>query len=150
MSSNPAAHGGEHPIRGPAEALGLIREVMSTPLRAETIAVILYPGSRSTTVISVPNTPALDTVVDVVEVVAATAAQALGSVQLVIATGRPGGGIDHLDPQRWYCIDHAATRHGIVLLDWFVVCPRIHQPRLLAGELSRWPDGHRTHGAQPG
>lgn len=148
ISTDPDGH--DHPIRGPAAALGLIREVMSSPLRAETIAIIVHPGTRATTVVSVPNTIAPDAVIEVVEVVASTAARALGAVRLVIATGRPGGGIDHLDPERWYRIDRAAADHGIVLLDWFVVCPRVHQPRLLAGELSRWPDARHGPGAVRG
>jgi hypothetical protein len=129
------------PIRSAADARSLLAKAISHPLRDETVAFLLDDAGYGGTIFVVAGTDRPEQVLDVVEHLAA-AGRASGMVSsLVVASVRPGGGLEPGDVDHWFDASEIAEEHGVELLEWFVygtegfVCPRD-----LLGEPGRWPE----------
>lgn len=119
-------------------ALALLRTVIATPRRAETIAVLLDEQRRGISLFVVNGTTAGDAVLDVVDVIGAAAEVDDLLRSIVLATVRPGGGVEPADVDRWLGASAALDRRGVELVEWFVVGDVIECPRDLLGAPPRW------------
>ncbi len=58
----------------------------------------------------------------------------------MLATVRPGGGVEAGDIDRWFDASEIVEGHGLVLIEWFVFgADGVASPRDLLGEAQRWP-----------
>lgn len=151
MSKFCAAHrtprAGIDPILGPRRALEVIRLALSAPVRDETIALLLDRERRGRTVMVIDGTGADDDVVEVVERLAELLAGHDDGGALVIASVRPGRGLNAEDGDRWLEAADVAEQAGVELVEWFVLEVRpaaegddviAWSPRDLLAEPPRW------------
>ena len=142
MSSNCAAHrlprAGIDPIDSEFTALLMVWHMMTWPTRAETIALLLDDQRRGISVLVVGGTDHPDALFDVVDLVAESGGhgEALGAA--VLASVRPGEGLDPGDVDRWLESSDVLADRGVELLEWFVVGRDICCPRDQLGEPPRW------------
>ena len=128
-------------IADPDTALALLGVVIASSRRAETIAVLLDAHRRGVTVFVVDGTTTADAVFDVVDAVGAAAGAGDVLRGVVLASVRPGGGIEPDDLDRWLDASDRLDRRGVELVEWFVIGgDRITCPRDLLGERPRWPE----------
>ncbi|MFZ8999083.1 MAG: hypothetical protein ACO3D0_12020 [Ilumatobacteraceae bacterium] len=154
------------PIDREATALALLRAVVAHPSRHETIVVLLDGVRRGVSIVVVDGTIDPDDVVRSVEVVAEAVSMAVARHDtypvhesaigaLVVASVRPDP-IDHLDDlldaDRWLHLDEITERHGIELVEWFVLqgdgVDLISRPRELLDERPRWSPTRRHGGVR--
>ncbi len=129
---------GVDPIDSELVGFSMIAQVLARPLRAETIALLLDDRRRGISVLVVNGTDRPEALFDVVDLVApADRHQAeLGAV--VLATVRPGGGVDDADVDRWLEASDVLGDRGVELVEWFVIGAGVACPRDLLGEPPRW------------
>lgn len=128
------------PVRNAADALSLLSKAISHPLRDETIAFLLDDAGYGSTIFVVSGTDRPEQVLDVVEHLASAGRTSGLLSALVIASVRPGGGIEPGDIDRWFDASEIAETHGVQLLEWFVYgADGFSCPRDLLGEAQRWP-----------
>jgi hypothetical protein len=132
------------PITDSADALALIRRVLATPARPETIVVVVDDAHRGLGLVSVSGTTEPDQVVTVVECLAQPAAFDGEAGGLIVASVRPGGGVEPGDVDRWFEMSDLSDAAGLELVEWFVVGRSISCPRDLVGAPPRWPGGARS------
>jgi hypothetical protein len=127
------------PIRTAAEARALLETAISRPLRDETVAFLLDDAGHGRTIFVVAGTDRPESVLDVVEHLAAAGRISGLLSALVLASVRPGGGIVPGDIDRWFDASEIAQDHGVQLLEWFIYGPQgFTCPRDLLGEAERW------------
>ena len=134
---------GVDPVDTAAAALSVIRLAMAQPLRPETIVLVLDGDRRGRTVVVVDGTDEADAVLEVVERLAGSIAEAGHDAALVVATVRPGGSPLPGDDDRWLEASELAEEVGVELLEWFVIVDDTGAaaawcPRDLLGEPPRW------------
>jgi hypothetical protein len=128
------------PIRTAADARSLIATAITHPLRDETVAFLLDDAGYGSTIIIVAGTDRPDQLLDVVEHLAVAGGCSGTFTSLVVASVRPGGGLEPGDVDRWFDASDLAEEHGVELLEWFVYDGyRFERPRELIGERERWP-----------
>lgn len=112
------------PLTGPDEALRIVLAAASDPPRAETIAVLLDGAHRGLSPCVVcDGASSASQVIELGELIAVVGAQepALGAV--VLASARPGRGIEVAadDEAAFYGLRHDMADGGVDLLDWFLL-----------------------------
>jgi hypothetical protein len=112
------------PLTGPEEALRIVLAAASDPPRAETIAVLLDGAHRGLSPCVVcDGASSARQVVELGELLVAVAVRepALGAV--VLASARPGRGIELAadDEAAFYDLRHDMADIGVDLLDWFLL-----------------------------
>lgn len=132
---------GVDPIDDPGTALALVRATMASPMRHETMAVLLDDRRRGVAVFTVDRTTRPDAVLEVTEVVCHTATYGdlrghLGA--LILVSVRPGEGERFDDLDRWIEVSSRCDEVGIDLVEWFVVGDAVSCPRTLLGAPARW------------
>ena len=127
------------PIRDDASARRLLDLAVRPPFADETVCVPLDAAGRGSVITVVSDTGHPEALPRVVEVVAlAVAGSPLD--HLLVASVRPCGGLRPDDAARWADIDAIAARHGVRLVEWYVVGPHgTTCPRVLLGQPPRWP-----------
>ena len=126
------------PIDSPATALSMVSVLMSRPPRHETIVIPLDDQRRGLSVVVVADTVEPDSFFDILDIVGLAAAGNDEISALVVATVRPGGGIDEGDVDRWLEGSALLDDRGIELVEWFIVGDDVCSPRDLLGERPRW------------
>lgn len=126
------------PIDSPLVAMSAISALMGRPPRSETIVVALDDQRCGSAVIVVTGTDAPDSFIDVIDVVARSAGNRDSIAAAVVASVRPGGGIDARDIDRWLEASAMLDERGVELVEWFVVGDEVCCPRDLLGERPRW------------
>jgi hypothetical protein len=121
-------------------ALSTIFGAAHQPARSEVIVVLLTPDFVGHTVLVVDGTRSPDAVVEVIELVVETAAEAGRELALVVASMRPGESPLPGDVDRWTELSDLAETHGCELVEWFVISDRVAWcPRDFLVEPPRWP-----------
>jgi phosphoribosylpyrophosphate synthetase len=121
-------------------ALAVIGTSIHQPQRAEVIVLLLDVDLRGRTVVIVDGTESPDAVIEVVELLAESAAEAERPVSFVVAAVRPGYGPLPGDADRWLELSEIAETHGCELVEWFVLSDEVAWcPRDLLAEPPRWP-----------
>lgn len=123
----------------PYRALGVLIGAMDPCLRAETIVVRLDRQRRGHSIVVVAGTDDPDSFTGIVDRLATDRTGDEPADTLVVATVRPGGGIDDADLGRWSDADERCREVGVDLVEWFVFGSSISCPRELCGVSSRWP-----------
>ncbi len=139
-------------IDSAAVAFSMIAHLAARPSRSETIALLLDRQHRGISVLVVSGTREPDAMFDVLDAIVHGArtggadddgggdrnggGAALGG--LVLASVRPGGGVEPGDLDRWLEASDLLALHDAVLLEWFVVGNQVTCPRDLLGEPPRW------------
>ncbi len=118
----------------------LVTSMMSTPMRHETITVLLDHEHRGITVFRVLEDPDArpDAIFDVAEVIVGGAHLRDHVGAVIMASIRPGGSDELDDAERWLSLDDQFESAGIELVEWFVVGRRISCPRSLVGDPARF------------
>lgn len=129
---------GIDPIDSHELALLTIASSTSSPPRPETIVVLLDDARRGSTIVVVSGTVRHDAVLEVVECIGEAAVGDGRASAAIIASVRPGGGLDAGDVDRWLELSDIADTYGIELVEWFVVGRAVVCPRDLLGEAPRW------------
>ncbi len=110
------------------------------PQRDEVIALLLAPDYVGHTVVVVDGTMSPDAVIEVMELIGESAAEAGREHALVLASVRPGLGPLPGDVDRWQELSDMAETCGCELLEWFVVSDGVAWcPRDFLVEPPRWP-----------
>ena len=131
-------------IDSAAAALAVIRLVVHQPLQPEVIVLVLDADRRGRTVVLVDGTDEPDSVLEVVERIAESAADSELGAALVVASVRPGSGPLDGDDERWLEACDLADGVGVELLEWFVISDDTGPttawcPRDLLADPPRWP-----------
>jgi hypothetical protein len=139
--SLPRAH--IDPIDSAAAAWALIDNAIARPLRHEVIAILLDAERRGHAIVVVSDTHARNSIHDVADVIAHTAAQDIDLGAVVLASVRPDADPDPDDVDRGLEISNHLADASDELLDWFIVggcadVDSIRCPRDLLGEPPRW------------
>jgi hypothetical protein len=122
-------------------ALAVVTTAMHRPQRSEVIALILDTDYEGHTVVVVDGTESPDAVIDVIEMLAESAAEADRPSCFVLTSVRPDYGPLPGDADRWLEISELAESRGCELLEWFVVNGDVAWcPRDLLAEPPRWPE----------
>jgi DNA repair protein RadC len=121
-----------------ATALALLHAMMASPPRSETIAILLDAERRGISVFVVNGTTAADAVLDVIEVIGAATHVDDVLDGVVLASVRPGGGVEPGDIDRWLGASDTLERRGVELVEWFVIGRAVECPRDLLGAPPRW------------
>jgi len=137
----PLPRAGIDPIDDPHTALGVVLRAFHVPPIHETVAVLLDPERRGMCVAVVSDTDPPDREVDVVECFANIAAESGRVGALIIASSRPGGGLEPADLDRWMEMNELTSAVGVELVEWFVVGASHALPRELLGDPPRWGAG---------
>ena len=109
-------------------ALGAIFAAAHDPAQPEVIALLLTPDYRGHTILVVNDARSPDAVVEVMELVAETAANAGREHAIVLASVRTGHGPLPGDVDRWTELSDLAEGHGCELLEWFVITDGVAAP----------------------
>ena len=121
-------------------AVERLLSVAYQPPRPEVVVLLLTPDFLMHAVVIVDDTRSPDAVVEVIEFVAESAAQAGREEMLVVASIRPGDGPLPGDVDRWIELSDLADSHGCELLEWFVISDGVAWcPRDFLIEPPRWP-----------
>ena len=127
-------------VRSSAAARRLLRPLVGSPPQAQTLAFLLDHRWVGGVIVAVDHTHLPEHLLGVVEVMSMAGSRTPPASSLVVATVRPGHDLLDDDAALWQQASHLASRHGIVLVEWFVVGPNgFHRPRELTGEAPRWP-----------
>ena len=127
------------PVRCAADALRVVRLALTLPPQPETLAFLLDDQGVGGVITLVSGTTDPDAVLAVTECLARAAQVVPRAVALVLATVRPGGGVEPGDVDRWLEASHLAAQCDIVLFEWFVIGSLgVSCPRDLLGEPERW------------
>lgn len=129
---------GVDPIRDPATALRVVRLAMHHPPVDQVVAVLLDHERRGGSIVVVTGTARPDDVLDVAERMTEAALGADHIDALVLASIRPGRGVDPYDGDRWLEMSELCELTGVELVEWFVVGVAVTCPRDLLGEAPRW------------
>jgi len=122
------------PIESRADALAVL--ALAAPYGHDTVAVLLDAERRGLGIFVVTGTTHPDAMFEVIDV--CTHAQHTEIGGLVLATSRPGGGMQPVDRDRWIEADLQCDAAGVDLVEWFVIGRHITCPRELAGDQPRW------------
>lgn len=123
----------------PDTALALLHAAVSAPIRDETVVVLLDHLRRGMGLVVVSGTGDPDAAVVVVDRVLAPVVHGGTVAAAIVATVRPGRVDDELaDAERWLDLDRAARRHGVELVEWFVLGDGVSRPRELLNAPPRW------------
>ena len=129
---------GVDPIRHQAAAMRVLRLAMHDPPVAETLALLLDHEHRGVALVVVNGTFGGDDVLDVAEWFGALARRVDRLGGLVLATVRPGGGVQPGDLDRWLEMSDECELAGTELVEWLIVADDVTCPRDLLGEPPRW------------
>lgn len=132
----PAA--GIDPITSPYSALAVIISALSEPSRFETIIVTLDRERRGRVLLVVTGTAEADSLLGVADMLAELAVGDPDAGGVVVASVRPGGGLEPGDFERWQEVDEICSDAGMDLVEWFVLGSSIHCPREIGGVVPRW------------
>jgi hypothetical protein len=116
----------------------LLDELLSSPPRHETLAILLDDDRRGVTVVSVDGTVDPDAVFHVVELLVESARWPGVVGSMILASVRPGGCDDLDDLDRWSELSTQFEEAGFELVEWFVIGNRVSCPRALLGDAPRW------------
>ncbi|MGH9137953.1 MAG: hypothetical protein ACRD0G_13055 [Acidimicrobiales bacterium] len=121
-------------------ALAVITTAIHRPQRPEVIALILDADYAGHTAVVVDETESPDAVIEVVELLAESAAEADRPSCFVLASVRPDYGPLPGDADRWLEISELAESRGCEVVEWFVISGDVAWcPRDLLAEPPRWP-----------
>lgn len=121
-------------------ALRVIVSALHHPPRAEVITLILDPDYYGHTAVIVDGTESPDAVIEVLELLAESAAESEREASFVVASVRPDYGPLPGDADRWLELSELAESRGCELLEWFIISGDVAWcPRDLLAETSRWP-----------
>jgi hypothetical protein len=124
-------------------AVQVIAAALHRPQRAEVIVLILDPDYYGHTAVIVDGTESPDAVIEVLELLTESAAEAERRSAFVVATVRPDYGQLPGDADRWLELSELAESRGCELLEWFIVSGDVAWcPRDLLAESPRWPSAY--------
>lgn len=124
-------------IDDPDTALATIAMAITRPLRSETVLLLLDEARRGRAIVVVSGTTEPDQAIEVVECITqGDGGERIGAI--VVASVRPGAGVQPDDVDRWLEMSDVASLVGIELIEWFVIGPTISCPRDRLGEAPRW------------
>ncbi len=127
------------PVRTSAEARYVLSLAAGDPMRPETLAFLLDPEGMGGLIVVIADTIEPDAALDVAELMARVGERVAWAQGLVLATVRPNAGLLPGDVDRWLDASAVAARHGIQLIEWYVIGPGgAACPRDLLGEPERW------------
>lgn len=129
---------GIDPIDSHELALRTVTMAVHRPLRHETVVAVLDDARRGLAIAVVTRTVRPDDVLEVVECLTQPSTHAGAASAIVVASVRPGAGLDPGDADRWLEQSAIAEQHGVELLEWFVIGTEVLCPRDLLGETPRW------------
>lgn len=139
------------PVRSAADALHVLSLAVNRPLESETLCFLLDDQGVGGVITVVSGTTRPDAVLDVVELFARVGGSTPRARWLVVASVRPRGGLLPGDIDRWLEASELASRHGVTLLEWFVIGQGgAQRPRDLLGEPERWPQPSAANGGDAG
>lgn len=129
---------GVDPIDSELVAFSMLAHVIARPPRAETVALLLDDQRRGISVLVVSGSDRPDAIFDVLDLIIHndTHGDELGAV--VLASVRPGGGLERADVDRWLEASDTLADRGVELVEWFVIGSGVNCPRDLLGEPPRW------------
>jgi hypothetical protein len=127
------------PLRCSTDALRTLFLAAAQPLAAETLVIVLDAHGYGGVVTIIGDTTEGDAVLGVAECFSLAAECIPGASALVLATVRPTGCVLPGDIDRWLEASAVADRHGIRLIEWYVISASgVQCPRDLLGEPERW------------
>lgn len=129
---------GIDPIRTDGVALATVLAAVRVPLRHETVAVLLDGARRGVALVVVHGTTDADDVVEVAERVLDPRAHGPDVAGAVLASIRPGRGIELADADRWIELADVADQAAVELVEWYVIGDGIGRPRQLVDPRARW------------
>ena len=133
-------HAGREPILSLDHALAIFDVQLHRPLRAETLAMFLDHHHHGSTLVTVTDTVLAKQLLEVAEVMALAGSARPEMSGLVLASVRPGHGLQSGDDELWTRASNVTEANGMILIDWFVISPHgTCSPRELIGLPSRWP-----------
>jgi len=113
---------------------------VGSPPQQQTLAFLLDHLWTGGLIVAVDHTHLPEHLLGVVEVMSIAGSRTPPATALVVATVRPEHDVLEHDTALWWQASQTAARHGIELVEWFVVGPTgFHCPRELAGDATRWP-----------
>lgn len=133
-STHRVPRGGIDPIRCEADALAVL--ALGAPYGHDIIGITLDAERCGRTIHVVTGTvdpEALFRVIDLCLIDSMPDAHGL-----VLASSRPGGGLEAADRHRWIEAAAQCDDAGVELVEWFVLGRAITRPRELAGAPPRW------------
>lgn len=139
MSRNPhpVPRGGIDPIRCRADALAVL--CLGAPYGHDTIVILLDVDRRGCSVLVVTDTFEPDAMFRVLAVCVAAAGDDAAIAGLILATSRPGGGVEVDDADRWTQAGELCAAGGLELVEWFVIGnDGVDCPREWSGDPERW------------
>lgn len=142
MSPNRSFHrvprGGVDPIRCAEDALAVL--ALTAPYGNDTIAMLLDTRRCGSSIIIVNDTLDPDAMFTVIDTCVEVTVDRDDIDGLILATSRPGRGVEPDDVHRWLEASDQCQAGGLVLVEWFVIGASIRCPRELLGEPARWTE----------
>jgi hypothetical protein len=133
-SSHRTPRSGIDPIRSEADALAVL--ALGAPYGHDIIGVGLDAERRGRTIHVVTGATDPEAIFRVIDL---CLADPLAEVDgLVLASSRPGGGLEDADRFRWIEASMQCDDAGVELVEWFVLGRVISLPRELTGDPPRW------------
>lgn len=136
----PPPRGGVDPVDGARSALALFAAAIDRPLLPQMLVVFLDERGLGTRLMIVDNVHGPGVAACVAEAACNIAlAEIPDAVTLVMASVRPGGGVQADDVDQWLEASAVTDSYGLRLVEWYVIselgccCPRD-----LIGEPERW------------
>ncbi|RLE24706.1 MAG: hypothetical protein DRJ50_04260 [Actinobacteria bacterium] len=127
------------PIDSATEALTIIDFTMQDPPGSDTIAILLDHERRGLSIFTVTGTTHPDAMFDVLDII--IDARTEGDLRLggmILASVRPGSGVEPADVDRWLEASDMTELGGLELVEWFVVGTETACPRDMLGQPPRW------------
>lgn len=134
---------GADPITDASSALEIVALAAHQPPRDETIVIVLDGAGCGTAILVVADTVDPDAVLDVVELVAASAGGDRRAGSVIVASMRVSRrsrlfDASRDDADRWLEMSALTDDAGLRLVEWFVLDEQIRCPRDLLGVPPRW------------
>lgn len=129
---------GIDPIRSDGVALAAVLAAVHLPLRPETIVLLLDRDRCGSAIVVVHGTSEADAVLDVAERVLDQRTRGSEVAAAIIASVRPGTGVELADADRWLELVDVAAQATVELVEWYVIGAGVDRPRRLVDAPVGW------------
>jgi hypothetical protein len=136
----PPPRGGVDPVDDARSALALVAAAIDRPLLPQMLVAFLDDFALGTRLMIVDNVHGRGVTASVTAAACHIALSEIpGTAQLVLASVRPGGGVEADDVDQWLEASAVADFYGLRLVEWYVISEQgFCCPRDLIGEPERW------------